>query len=113
MADVFAEIDEAMKQEKLQNLWEKYGGLIIGILVLIILGTIGNEVYKNWTDSTNQKQTEQMLALLDGENATLKKYYREREEIRLQPAHPTMKPIYVKENDLKIQGVVIGLLRKY
>ena len=56
---------------------------------------------------------EMVVALLDGENATLKKYYREKEEIRLQPAHPTMKPIYVKENDLKIQGVVIGLLRKY
>lgn len=56
---------------------------------------------------------EMVVALLDGENATLKKYYREKEEIRLQPAHPTMKPIYVKENELKIQGVVIGLLRKY
>jgi repressor LexA len=56
---------------------------------------------------------EMVVALLEGENATLKKYYREKEEIRLQPAHPTMKPIYVKEDDLKIQGVVIGLLRKY
>ncbi len=56
---------------------------------------------------------EMVVALLDGENVTLKKYYREKEDIRLQPAHPTMKPIYVKENDLKIQGVVIGLLRKY
>lgn len=56
---------------------------------------------------------EMVVALLEGENATLKKYYREKEEIRLQPAHPTMKPIYVKEEDLKIQGVVIGLLRKY
>jgi repressor LexA len=56
---------------------------------------------------------EMVVALLEGENVTLKKYYREKEEIRLQPAHPTMKPIYVKEDDLKIQGVVIGLLRKY
>jgi repressor LexA len=56
---------------------------------------------------------EMVVALLDGENATLKKFYREKDEIRLQPAHPTMKPIYVEEGDLKIQGVVIGLLRKY
>ena len=56
---------------------------------------------------------ETVVALLDGQNATLKKLYRERGDIRLQPAHPTMKPIYVKERDLKIQGVVIGLLRKY
>ena len=68
MADVFAEIDEAMKQEKLQNLWEKYGGLIIAVLVLIVLATIGNEIYKNWAESKNQKQTAEMLTLLDGEN---------------------------------------------
>jgi repressor LexA len=54
-----------------------------------------------------------VVALLDGDSATLKKFYREKGEIRLQPAHPTMKPILVKERDLKIQGVVIGLLRKY
>ncbi len=56
---------------------------------------------------------EMVVALLDGDSATLKKFYREKGEIRLQPAHPTMKPIHVKERDLKIQGVVIGLLRKY
>lgn len=56
---------------------------------------------------------EMVVALLHGENATLKKYYREKGQIRLQPAHPTMKPIMVKEEDVKIQGVVIGLMRKY
>lgn len=67
-------------------------------------------VVENRTEARNG---EMVVALLEGENATLKKLYREKGEIRLQPAHPTMKPIYVKEKDLKIQGVVIGLLRKY
>jgi repressor LexA len=62
---------------------------------------------------TEARNGEVVVALLDGENATLKKYYREKAEIRLQPAHPTMKPIYVQEKELKIQGVVVGLLRKY
>jgi len=56
---------------------------------------------------------EMVVALLQGENATLKKYYREKGQIRLQPAHPTMKPILAKEEDVKIHGVVIGLMRKY
>ena len=56
---------------------------------------------------------EMVVALLQGENATLKKYYREKGQIRLQPAHPTMKPILANEEDVKIQGVVIGLMRKY
>ena len=56
---------------------------------------------------------EMVIALIDGENATLKKFYREHETIRLQPAHPTLEPIWVKEDRIKIQGVVVGIMRKY
>ncbi len=44
--------------------------------------------------------------------ATLKRYYREADRIRLQPANQTMKPIYVKPDDLQIQGKVIALIRR-
>jgi repressor LexA len=55
-----------------------------------------------------------VIALLGGENATLKKFYRESGgTIRLQPANSTMKPIYVDEEDVRVRGVVIGVLRKY
>ncbi len=56
---------------------------------------------------------EMVIALIDGENATLKKFYREQETIRLQPAHPTLEPIWVKEDRIRIQGVVVGIMRKY
>jgi repressor LexA len=57
---------------------------------------------------------EMVIALIDGNSATVKKYYRERDgRIRLQPANETMLPIYVNENDIKIQGVVVGVLRRY
>ena len=56
---------------------------------------------------------EMVIALIDGENATLKKFYREQETIRLQPAHPTLEPIWVREDRIKIQGVVVGIMRKY
>jgi repressor LexA len=57
---------------------------------------------------------ETVIALIDGTSATVKKYYRERDgRIRLQPANQTMDPIYVNENDIKIQGVVVGVLRRY
>lgn len=54
-----------------------------------------------------------VVALIDSEDATLKRYYREGKKIRLQPANPKYEPIYVDEQDLKIQGKVIGVLRKY
>ena len=56
---------------------------------------------------------ETVVALIDNDQATLKRFYRENGRVRLQPAHPDMKPIIVSEGDFAIQGVVIGLLRKF
>ena len=56
---------------------------------------------------------ETVVALIDNDRATLKRFYRENGRIRLQPAHPNMKPIYVREGDFTIQGVVISVLRKF
>jgi len=57
---------------------------------------------------------EMVIALLDGDSATLKKIYREgRGMVRLQPANARVKPIVVDQDRLSIQGVVIGVLRKY
>ena len=54
-----------------------------------------------------------VVALVDGE-ATVKRFFRERNRIRLQPAHPTMRPIYVDSTqDAHIQGTVVGVYRKY
>lgn len=52
-----------------------------------------------------------VVALLDNAYATLKKFYRETNRIRLQPANPAMQPIYAK--DPLIQGVVRGVIRKF
>jgi len=57
---------------------------------------------------------EMVIALLNGSSATVKKFYRERDgRIRLQPANETMQPLYVHENDISIQGIVVGVLRRY
>jgi repressor LexA len=56
---------------------------------------------------------EMVIALLNGSDATLKKFYRENGRIRLQPANPTMEPIMVPAEQVQIQGVVVGVLRKY
>lgn len=58
------------------------------------------------------KDGEIVVALLEDGSATLKRYYKERGRIRLQPANSSMNPIYVSK-DIKIQGVLIGVLRTY
>jgi repressor LexA len=55
-----------------------------------------------------------VVALVDGTEATLKRYYSEPDgRIRLQPANAQMAPIYVHPDKLQIQGRVLAILRKY
>ena len=54
-----------------------------------------------------------VVALLDNGFATLKSFYKENNRIRLQPANDSMDPIYVLPSEIKIQGKVTGVIRKY
>ncbi len=54
-----------------------------------------------------------VVALVDSTDATLKRFYREGESIRLQPSNASMKPIIVPAASVDVQGRVIGVLRKY
>ena len=62
---------------------------------------------------TVEKDGEMVIALLNGSDVTLKKLYREHGHIRLQPANPAMQPIIVQTDQVQIQGVVIGVMRRY
>lgn len=59
----------------------------------------------------NPKNGDIVVALLDHDNVTLKRFYRERDHVRLQPANKKYKPIRVKK--VVIQGRVKGVIRKF
>jgi len=54
-----------------------------------------------------------VVALVESTDATLKRFYREGDNIRLQPSNTAMRPIIVPAASVEIQGRVIGVLRKY
>lgn len=54
-----------------------------------------------------------VVALVNGSESTLKRFYKEGDNIRLQPSNITMQPIIVPAAAVQIQGRVIGVLRKY
>jgi repressor LexA len=56
---------------------------------------------------------ETVVALIDDENVTLKKFYSEGGRIRLQPANESLAPIILDAARVKIQGVVVSVMRKY
>ena len=55
----------------------------------------------------------EMVVALVGDEATLKRFYPEGPQIRLQPANARMQPLLVPANDVKVQGIVVGLMRKF
>ncbi|HEY3940163.1 MAG TPA: transcriptional repressor LexA [Bryobacteraceae bacterium] len=72
----------------------------------------GDFVLAEKTDSV--KNGDIVVALLDGSETTLKRYYREQDgRVRLQPANSTMAPIFVNPANLQIQGRVLAVMRKY
>ncbi len=56
---------------------------------------------------------ETVVALVRGDEATLKKFYRRGRRVRLQPANSAMQPLEVPAGEVEIRGVVRGLLRHY
>ena len=56
---------------------------------------------------------ETVVALIRGQDATLKRFYRKGGKVRLEPANVSMRPIELPAEDVEIRGVVRGLLRRY
>ena len=56
---------------------------------------------------------ETIIALVDGDSVTVKQYYREGAQVRLQPANPAVPVLKLPEDRVRVQGVVIGVLRRF
>jgi repressor LexA len=54
-----------------------------------------------------------VIALVEGQETTVKRFFPERSHVRLQPSNRQMRPIRVRKGDVQIQGIVVGLLRTY
>ncbi len=64
-------------------------------------------------DRKTAENGEMVIALVSGADVTLKKFYREQGRIRLQPANPAMQPMLFDPEQIQVQGVVIGVMRRY
>ena len=54
MADIFDEIEEDLRRDRMKLLWQRYGNYIIGLAVLIIIVVAGNQGYDYWKNSESQ-----------------------------------------------------------
>lgn len=89
---------------------EAYALKVTGLSMIDALINDGDIVLMEYTNTVENGQTAAVWLKAEKE-ATLKKVYRERGRIRLQPANSEMKPIYVAPDNIEIQGRVISVIR--
>lgn len=110
-----APLDAAESQEVMD-----IGDLLVGKKDCFLLEVRGNSMIEDHIkdgdyvvcekrERANDGET--VVALLNSGETTLKRFYRQGNKFRLQPANSTMQPIIVDE--VRIQGVVTGVMRKY
>ena len=96
------------------------GAIIIGetgeaatVIVLFALG----EALEGYTADRARYSIRALLALavvlVDGEEATVKRFYQEGGRVRLRPSNPAMEEIVLDAGRVEVRGVVVGLLRRY
>jgi len=71
----------------------------------------GDVIIINKTETAENGQS--VVALIHGDQVTLKKFYIEKDGIRLQPANPSMKPMYFSHDEVNVLGIVSGVIRNY
>ena len=95
-----------------------FGARIDDHFVLQVAGEsmIGEGIHDgDWVvvERRERAQPGEMIVALVGDEVTLKRFYPEGAIVRLQPSNPAMEPPRVAAADLRIQGIVVGLMRKY
>ncbi|MCK5334619.1 MAG: repressor LexA [Gammaproteobacteria bacterium] len=71
----------------------------------------GDVIIVNKTETAENGQS--VVALIHGDQVTLKKFYIEENGIRLQPANPDMKAMYFKHDEVHVLGIVSGIIRQF
>ena len=68
MSDIFREVSEDIRNEQLKSLWDRYGLLVIGAIVLLVLSVTG---WVMWQNYARDQQAEAAIAFLKGEQLLL------------------------------------------
>lgn len=61
MSELLAEVDEAIKRERLENIWKKYGNFVLFAILALIIGTGVYSGYSGWKSSKDKEQTDTLI----------------------------------------------------
>jgi len=66
---IFQEIDEDLERQKLEALWKRYGGLVIGVAIIIIVSTGTYTAWQSWRTKQEQQETGDLITILEDTSA--------------------------------------------
>ena len=69
MADIFDEIEEDLRRDRMKEIWQRYGNYILGLAVLIIIGVAGRQGYNYWTETKSQSSANTFYEAVTAENS--------------------------------------------
>jgi hypothetical protein len=79
LADIFQEIDEDVRRDRLQHLWKRYGNYVVGAALLLVLATAAVVGWREYRERQNQAQAQRFIAAMDqatrGEDAAAKEAF--------------------------------------
>lgn len=67
MSDIFQEVDEALKQEKILKIWEEYKYTLIGCVVVLILSTALTTLYRHWDGNRDAAETARLITAMESD----------------------------------------------
>jgi hypothetical protein len=62
MADIFREVEEDLRRDRLEQIWKRYGVLLVAAAAAILIATVGYELYRNWQQNQAEERTAKLLA---------------------------------------------------
>src|SRR6202521_4200621 len=65
MSDVFREVDEDLRREQLQRLWDRFAPYILGLAVLIVLAVSGYKLWEYWQNHQAEASSDRFIAAMD------------------------------------------------
>lgn len=68
MADIFDEIDEELRAEKMSGLWQRYGRYVIGLVVVIVLAVGGRQAWQGWQQSQSEAAANSFYSALQADD---------------------------------------------
>lgn len=102
MADVFQEVDEALKQDRILKLWEDNKFFIIGCVVMIVLVTAVSSGYRSWEKSSNEADTKILMEAIEQQEDLIKNLENVYEQTNVNETHRAIALFIAAGEHLKI-----------